>query len=135
MCEQNRKTNQTTHRYGVKTYFIKNRTHPGTTDCQKCAQYEMSRYCRYIRHISENITCPEIEKHRDDESDQAILTVFQGKAFNKFQSPGKKQTNSGKKYGEQNHADHSKVPGVEIHAFKYCGMQVNQKGENIRTDQ
>ena len=135
MAKQNKKANQSTHRHSVQTYFIKNRTHPGAADCQKCPEYEMSGYCRDIRQISENITRPEIKKHGNDESNEAILAIFQGKTLDKFESPGKEQTDSREKYGEQNHTEHPQVPGMGIHTLKCRRMQINQKGENIRTDQ
>ena len=135
MAKQNKKANQATHRYGVQTNFIKNGAHPGAADSEKCPQYEMSGYCGDIRQISKNITRPKIKKHGNDESYQAILTVFQRKTLKEFQSPGKKQTEGREKYGEQNHAEHPQVPGVGIHTLKNCRMQINQKGENIRTDE
>jgi hypothetical protein len=135
LTKQNKKTNQTSHGYGVKTYFVKNGTHPGAADCQKCSQNKMSSNRGGIRQISENVTRPEIKKHGNDESNEAILTIFQGKTLYKFESPGKKQADSREKYGEQNHAEHPQVPGVRIYALKYCRMYINQKGENIRTDQ
>ena len=104
-----KKANQATHGYGVETYFVKNSTHPGAADCQKSAQVQNERLPGNIRQISENITRPEIKKHGNDESNQSILTIFQGKPFNKFESPGKKQTDSRKKYSEQDHTEHPQV--------------------------
>ena len=97
MAEQNKKANQATHGNGMQAYFIKDRTHPGATDCQKSAEYKMCGYRRRIRQISEYITRPEIKKHGYNKTNQPVLTIFQGKPFNKFKPPGKEQTDSRKK--------------------------------------
>ena len=99
-AKQNKKANQAAHGYCVKTYFVKNGTHPGAADSQKCSQNKVSSYCGDVWQISENITRPEIKKHGNDESNQAILTIFQRKTLYKFESPGKKKTDGREKYGE-----------------------------------
>ena len=65
----------------MKTHFVKDRAHPCGTYREEGTQQEMSGSGRGIGQVSKYIAGPEIEKHRDDKTDQPVVTGFQGKAF------------------------------------------------------
>src|SRR5450755_3470009 len=119
----------------MQTYLIKDRAHPGATDSEKSAEYKMSGNRWRIRKVSEYITGPEIEKHGYNKANEPVLANVQGEILNKFEPPGKKETDAREKNSKQEHTEHAKVFDVRINSFIGRRMDIDQKCKYVRTDQ
>ncbi len=94
------KCKQSPHCNRMQTHFIKDGTHPCTTNCQEGSEYKSGGYRGRIRKIPEYITGPEIKKHGNNEPNKSVLPVFECKIFYELESPREEYADAREKNGE-----------------------------------